>query len=336
MNEIQNANILTTNNKEKKMARVISTKNLSREEWLKARKSGIGGSDISAILGLNPYRTKLDVYLDKINPIVNDIPANPRMKAGTILEEAIGNWWGEENDAKVRKDNKIRFHRKHPFMLANIDRLYNYNKIKEAGILEVKNTNSYAHNKWVEQGLDFNPMWYAQVQHYMAVTGHEHAIVTFLLDGYDLQSFPVKRDETFIKMIEEEAGEFWNKNIKERITPEPVNEADVIKLYPKEETGKVAIATDTELEVFNSLKAIKDQIKVLEAEQDMLTEQLKLSMMDAEVLEFNGAPLATWKYRQGHLRVDGKRLMIEKPDVFTEYAEMTKDSRTFLLKNIKG
>ena len=55
------------------MEKVVSTLNLSREEWLQYRKAGIGGSDAGAICGLNPYRTAMQVYQDKISDACEDI-----------------------------------------------------------------------------------------------------------------------------------------------------------------------------------------------------------------------------------------------------------------------
>lgn len=48
------------------MKKLVSTLQLSREEWLRYRKQGIGGSDAGTVCGLNPYRTAAHVYLDKI------------------------------------------------------------------------------------------------------------------------------------------------------------------------------------------------------------------------------------------------------------------------------
>lgn len=50
----------------------ISTAGLSREDWLRERRTGIGGSDAGAICGLNPYSSPMDVYLDKTSEEVSD------------------------------------------------------------------------------------------------------------------------------------------------------------------------------------------------------------------------------------------------------------------------
>ncbi len=46
---------------------LVDTSDLPRDEWLKYRRLGIGGSDAAAILGISPFRTARDLYYDKLN-----------------------------------------------------------------------------------------------------------------------------------------------------------------------------------------------------------------------------------------------------------------------------
>ena len=46
---------------------LVSTENLTEQEWLAYRRQGIGGSDVAAILGISPFRTARDLYDDKLN-----------------------------------------------------------------------------------------------------------------------------------------------------------------------------------------------------------------------------------------------------------------------------
>ena len=55
------------------MKRLISTLNLSKEDWLRYCKCGITGTDAGAILGLNPYRSAFQVYHDKISDTFENI-----------------------------------------------------------------------------------------------------------------------------------------------------------------------------------------------------------------------------------------------------------------------
>ena len=48
---------------------VFETKDMTREEWLEARKSGIGGSDAASVLGLNPYKSSVSVFMEKLDYI---------------------------------------------------------------------------------------------------------------------------------------------------------------------------------------------------------------------------------------------------------------------------
>ena len=70
------------------MKRLISTSNLSKEDWLRYRKSGITGTDAGAILGLNPYRSAFQVYHDKISDTIENID-NEAMRQGRDLEDYV-------------------------------------------------------------------------------------------------------------------------------------------------------------------------------------------------------------------------------------------------------
>ena len=45
--------------------RLANTKDMEREEWLKVRKKGIGSSDAAAAIGLNPYKSQLELWMEK-------------------------------------------------------------------------------------------------------------------------------------------------------------------------------------------------------------------------------------------------------------------------------
>lgn len=68
------------------MKRLVSTLNLSKEDWLRYRKCGITGTDAGAILGLNPYRSAFQVYHDKISDTIENID-NEAMRQGRDLED---------------------------------------------------------------------------------------------------------------------------------------------------------------------------------------------------------------------------------------------------------
>lgn len=70
------------------MKRLVSTLNLSKEDWLRYRKCGITGTDAGAILDVNPYRSAFQIYHDKISDTIEDID-NEAMRQGRDLEDKL-------------------------------------------------------------------------------------------------------------------------------------------------------------------------------------------------------------------------------------------------------
>ena len=84
------------------MKKLVSTLNLDKKDWLKYRKQGIGGSDAGAVCGMNPYRTAMQVYYDKITEDVEDID-NEAMRQGREFEAYVAKRFMEASGKKVRR-----------------------------------------------------------------------------------------------------------------------------------------------------------------------------------------------------------------------------------------
>lgn len=70
----------------------IIIENKDHASWLKARTYGIGGSDASAIVGMNPYKTNIDLFEEKTGRrIPEDISDKPYVRYGTLLMLIL--WW---------------------------------------------------------------------------------------------------------------------------------------------------------------------------------------------------------------------------------------------------
>ena len=113
--------------KAKSPLRLVKTKDLSRDEWLEARRSGLGSSDAATALGLNPYQSRLALWIEKTRPeqSLNQIdPSDDTHPTywGTVLEPIVATHYSKRTGNKVRKVNAILQHPEQPFMLANLDR----------------------------------------------------------------------------------------------------------------------------------------------------------------------------------------------------------------------
>ena len=143
---------------------LVNTKDMERQEWLEWRRKGIGGSDAAAILGLNPYCSPFDVYLDKIGA-KEEQPDNEAMRQGRDFEDYVAMRFTEATGKKVRRRNAVLQHPEYPFILGNIDRLV----VGEHAGLECKTTSVLNKAKF-NQG-EFPDTYYVQCMHYMPVTG---------------------------------------------------------------------------------------------------------------------------------------------------------------------
>ena len=142
----------------------ISLKGVSHEQWLKLRKTGIGGSDAGAVCGLNPYSSAMKVFQDKISDTVKEAD-NEAMRIGHDLEDYVAKRFTEATGLKVRKSNFMYRSKEHPYMLADVDRLI----VGEDAGLECKTASAYSADKWADGNI---PLHYVmQCYHYMAVTG---------------------------------------------------------------------------------------------------------------------------------------------------------------------
>ena len=115
-----------------------NTLNMPKETWLKLRKKGIGGSDASSILNLNPYRSSVNVYMEKIDENI-EIKTNMKMILGEKLEEFVAKEFCNQTGKKVRNLNGILRNHKYPYAIANLDKVV----VSENAFLECVVTNSY-------------------------------------------------------------------------------------------------------------------------------------------------------------------------------------------------
>ena len=152
---------------------MIEMKTLSsREKWLEARSNYIGGSDASAVIGLNPYKTNLELWQEK-NGLVQpeDISGKPYVQYGTQAEMHLrGLFRLDFPEYQVEyTENNLWLNDKYPFAHASLDGWLT-DQDGRKGILEIKTTNYNAKDNWWYNGEEIVPIYYeSQGRHYMAV-----------------------------------------------------------------------------------------------------------------------------------------------------------------------
>lgn len=304
---------------------IYETKDMSKFEWRKRRKEGIGGSDAAGVLGLNPYKSSISVYMDKIDEVQvrnsYEDEVSYRMELGNKLKNFVANEFMLKTNKKVRNVNGILKNDKYPFALANIDRAI----VGEKAFLECKVTNSYSKKFWQKEV----PIYYqVQCYHYMAVTGATHCYIAVLIGNEDLVIHKIERNEELINQIMDLEKSFWDKCVLGNSLPIPDGSAD----YSKMLQGLYKDSTDEELILFektdflNRYDEVCELIKDLEMEKKSVEQYLQLQMKEYEVA-YLGDRKITWK-KQIRNVVDTKRLKKEHPELVDKYMKTT-SSRVF-------
>lgn len=297
---------------------------MTREEWLKDRMTGIGGSDAPAALGLSQWKTPYALWQEKRGEGI-EIEDSESMLWGRALEPVIRQQYAERTGRTVRLPDGIIRHPQIDFMLANVDGVTD-----DQRVLEIKTARTS--QDWGEPGTDEIPQVYlVQVQHYLAVTGFAVADVATLIGGSDFRLYEVPADAELQEMIIEGEREFWRR-VQDNEPPEPVSYADVQARFGRSSTA-AAVEADTDLRDYvRSLHAIKQQMAALKEHEEDFKTRIMLALGEADTLTFSGLTLATWKAAKAAERFDSKAFRAAHPDIYQQFLKTGEVSRRFLLK----
>ena len=306
------------------MQRIISTLNLEKDIWLRIRKQGIGGSDIGAICGFNPYKTAIQVYQDKISPEIIDID-NEAMRQGRELEEYVAKRFTEKSGKKVRRANYIFCNDDYPFMIADVDCMI----VGENAGLECKTANTYMSDKWAGDAIPIH--YQLQCHHYMAVTGCDAWYIAVLIFGKEFKYYKIERDEEIIASLRAIEKNFWEENVKKRIMPDPDGSkiADSIIAEYYKHSNNEAIPLNGFNEKLKRREELAGLIDKMDTEKKQIEQELKLYLGDAEVAE-NDLYRVSWKEVFSN-KVDVNLLKEENPEIYKQYLKTT-SSRRFTVK----
>jgi len=337
----------------KKCKVLYRTDQLTREEWLNARREGIGGSDAGVILGLSRFASPYSLWVEKSGLATDTFEGNEATQWGNDLEPVIAARYAKTYNKAVVAVPVMLQSIANPFMLANVDffivtpsELYpegvvthveDFEQVEESiiAILEVK-TNGLvgrASREWDNNGI---PKTYeAQGLHYCAVL-HWVDVVVFaaLIGGSGLQVRErlYKYDEVQHLIDAERA--FW-RSVQDGNAPEPLGldaDFDILKSqYPVSEP--VAVEADDFL--YDTVQEYRRAKMHQEAAEQIVKElraKIEASIGFASELTFEGRTLLTYKSNKPGVKVDTKRLVEENPELADRYKVETPGARVLRLK----
>ncbi len=310
--------------------KIANTKTISKEEWLELRKSGIGGSDAGAIVGLNPYSSQYTVYHEKLS-LVEPFEGNDKTRLGTDLEDYVAKRFEEETGKKVRRLNAVLRSVARPFMIADVDRMI----IGEDAGLECKTTANFDGYKFDEG--EYPAYWACQCYHYLSVTGAKRWYICVLdLSSGKVSIILIERVESEITALEEMEERFWKEHIEKRVCPAPngMERCDEIiaEKYPQADEDAPTVDLMGYSKQLERLAILKTEIKEKETEKGAIEQELKEALGTAPMGEY-GIYKVSYK-NSFSMRLDTKRLKAEMPDIYEKYANES-STRKFLF-NVKN
>ena len=310
---------------------LVDTKKLDRSQWLEVRRGGIGSSDAAAAVGLCPYKSQLELWMEKTGRTPTET-APPGMDDprywGTLLEPYVAVAYSQKTDRKVRRCNAVLQHPTFPFMLANIDREVVGDP--EVRILECKTAGEFGSRLWKDGVPEYIQL---QVQHQLAVTGHAAADVAVLLCGQALEIHRIQRDEDVIARLTLLECRFWEYVTSD--TPPPADGSEssgraLRQLFSGNDTSRDFTDDAGLCATFDALAGLKAELDAREQEAERLKQAIQQAMGDASKAVFaNG--VVTFRRAKDAQVLDAKRLVAEHPALASRYTTTRPGARRFLL-----
>ena len=247
-------------------------------------RNKIGGTAISAILGMNPWKSRYGIYLDLIGE-GEEKPDNEAMARGRKWESTLARIYETERDFDIPGNPGVKLnHEIHNFIVGSPDYMY------ESHGLEVKTADYYTRDKYDCKNGNVPNHYYLQCQWYCGLAGFDRwdFIVGFFRDGkfsyHETCSFEF--DQELYDYMIKAAIAFWNEHVIPRNPPEITEPAEIIefvrKTYPRHSDGKF-IESDAELE--GIIESVRDEMfsaKAGESRMEALKSRVIEKIGDAE------------------------------------------------------
>lgn len=301
----------------------MATDSADRAEWLKQRRTGVGGSDVAAVLGLSPWRTPYDVYLDKLGKATKELTSQAA-HFGNRLEAVVADEFSERTGIRCTMQEHMYRNPLSHWEIANIDRYAGPGAILECKTARLADGWGPSQEEEIKAGEVASdheiPIYYeTQIQWYMGLLGVPVCYVAVLIGGQDFRIYKVSRDPEIFEKIRAKVKTFWLEHVEKHVPPEPISVADVRALYAKD-SGAMREASNEEAALVGDLKTVREQIKELEAQEKAIASKIILAIGADTGITIAGKKAATYK-AQTSRRFDSTAFKADDPETYAAYCK---------------
>jgi putative phage-type endonuclease len=309
---------------------------LNNQDFAQKRQESLGGSDIGAILGLSPYRTATDVWLEKTGKTLNSSDALP-LRFGQFAESFVANEYCRTTGHALIDPPGMYTHAEYPFLTGHIDRLIvTDNETTSAyKVLECKTAHPFKQSEWGQLGSDEVPMSYlVQCLWYLMITNLDQADIAVLFGNTDFRIYNIHRDMAIEQELLERATYFWSEYVQKDQPPPHRTLKDNQKLFSQSMSQK---SMEANTQLYQEIQQLSQHQQLLEEQAlaiDTIKSHIMETLQDAEVLTYQNQVLATWKAPKASQRIDSKRLQSEHPELYQNYLVPIQNSRRLTIKEL--
>lgn len=298
--------------------------------WLELRRSGLGGSDAGAVVGVNPYRTALHVYEDKLRlalPQAMNLP----MLLGRLMEPVVAALYEAQEGATLTKPGFQR-HPDHRWVLGTPDRVIT----GQARGVELKTTVSHNARQWGKGGDEIPPHYLMQCAHYMLLTDVDEWDIAVLIGGSDFRVYHLERNQRLERALFEKGYEFWHKHVLKHVppvlSPDEVAKLDLDARYPRDKDARLLTAGEDLFPWLDTLARLVPEHKQRDKEIEKAKIILKAAIGDHAGLRGPWGSV-TWTASEESSKPDWERLarfLGATPELIKAFTERKAGSRRFL------
>lgn len=311
---------------------------LNNQYFTEDRCHFIGGSDIGAILGVNPYRTALDVWLEKTGKSSSQT-SSLAMRFGSFAEDFVANEYALSSGLYPRPATNSFTHPSIPYFCAHIDRLVFDTPPSTEGdqtpnkILECKTANPFRQADWGDDGTNQVPLSYlCQCAWYMSITNIDRADLAVLFGNSDFRIYSIDRDKELESLILNKAHIFWNEYVLKDIAPPTTTEADCKKLFQKSNSKKTIEADEELLRLAREYQQLLLKIEESDEKISLIKQSIMNTMQDAQSIRIGKHELISWKTTKPVSRFDNVGFEKAHPDLYQAFQKVSDGSRRFVFK----
>lgn len=270
-----------------------------RAQWLAVRQTGIGSSDIAAILGQSGWATPYSVWWDKVGPVNEDNDGkNESMRWGQLLEPIVADEWTLRTGIETTRIGVCR-NSDRPWQMATPDRL-----TADGGLLECKTASSWLEDEWAGESVPIK--YLLQTTWQMDTLGVDHGYMAVLIGGQEMRIFDVPLDLEIVAVIRERGAAFWRLVEAGTAPPtdglDPTTEALKVR-WSEPEPDKIVVLDSEWLDQLDWREQHKADIAEATQASKAIDNALREACGNATHAVCNGLLVATWKPRKDGVRV---------------------------------